>query len=148
MPLVAATLQSGLQSAFASPAPDYAGCAQAWANAVGSYAAAIAPPSATVAAAQSALSGALASAFAAPNAVPGMESAFASFAATIGAGMAGAGFSAIPPPAPVGFGPQFAGPKPATHADAAGQIAALVDAWMHTGIAVLIAPPNTPQPWA
>lgn len=148
MPLVAASLANALQSEFAAPPATSAQCAQAWADAVSSYAAAIVPPSTTVSAAASALAGALAGAFASPAAAPGMESAFAAFAASVGAGMAAAGFSAVPPPAPVGFAQQFAGAKPETHTQAAQAIATLIDTWMRTGVAVLIAPPNTPQPWA
>ena len=91
---------------------------------------------------------ALAGAFAAPDAAPSMESAFAAFAGTVAGGMATAGFTGVAPSAPVGFGPQFSGPKPGSHADAANQIATLIDVWMKTGVAILIAPPNTPQPWA
>lgn len=75
-----------------------------------------------------------------------MESAFAAFAVTVGGGMAG--YAPTPPPAPVGFAPQFAGAKPATASAAASAIASLIHAWMQTGIATLIAPPNTPQPWS
>jgi hypothetical protein len=57
----------------------------------------------------------------------------ATFAATVGGGMAG--FVAVPPPAPVGFGDQFAQPHPATHAEAASAITTIVDAWMRTGTA-------------
>jgi hypothetical protein len=74
-----------------------------------------------------------------------MESAFAAFAVTVGGGMVG--FTPTPPAAPVGFASQFGGPKPATAADAASQIASLIDTWMRSGIGTLIAPPNTPTPW-
>jgi hypothetical protein len=110
-----------------------------------SYAVTIMPPSASVAAAVSTLSGALASAFAAPAAAPGMESAFAAFATTVGGGMAG--FAPIPPPAPVGFASQFAGPYPETHEAAGDQIGTLIHSWMSTGSSTLIAPPNTLTPW-
>lgn len=146
MPLVVSTLQSQLQSLFATPGPDYASCAQGWASAMGAYAAAIVPPSTTVPAAASALSASLASAFATPNAIPGMESAFAQFAATVGLGMVG--YAPVPPPAPVGFAAQFGGPVPSTHAEAASSIATRVDAWMRTGVSTLVAPPNTPVPWS
>jgi len=148
MPLVAATLKSALESCFADPPPNAAGCAQSWASAMGSYAGAIVPPSTTIPAAQSALQTALASAFAAPNAAPAMESAFSSFAVTVGTGMAAAGFAATPPPSPIGLAALFSGPKPATHSDAALQISNAIDTWLRTGIATLVAPPNTAQQWA
>lgn len=148
MPLVAATLKTALESCFASPPPGASGCAQAWADAMGSYAGAVVPPSTTISAAKSTLQAALTAAFSAPNAAPAMESAFTSFAATVGLGMAGAGFAATPPPGPVGLAVLFSGPKPPTHSAAALQISSAIDTWMRTGIATLIAPPNTPQPWA
>lgn len=148
MPLALPALQSGLQSAFASPGATAAECGQAWANAVQAHFAAVIPASTSVAAAASTLAGALGSAFAAPDAAPAMESAFTTFAATVGLGMAAAGFAAVPPPGPVGFGPQFAGPKPASHADAATAIASLIDSWARTGTATMVAPPNTLVPWS
>lgn len=147
MPLALPALQSGLQSCFANPPDTVAQCAQAWADAVQSYAAGVVPASTAVAAAAATLCGALASAFASPAAPPAIESAFATFAATVGLGMAAAGFAAVPPAGPVGFGPQFAGPKPGTHAEAAQQIASIIDVWMKSGTATLIAPPNTPTTW-
>lgn len=147
MPLGPSTLAQQLSSIAENPPPSSAACGQAWANAVGAYAASVVPPSTTVSAATSTLAGALAGAFASPAAAPGMETAFLSFATTLGLGMAGAGFTGAPPVAPVGFAPQFAGPKPLTHDAAAQTLATLIDTWMKTGIATLIAPPNTPQPW-
>ena len=75
-----------------------------------------------------------------------MESAFSTFAVTVGGGMAG--FVPTPPPAPVGFASQFAGPKPATAAAASSAIASLIDTWMKTGLSTLVAPPNTVVPWS
>jgi hypothetical protein len=147
MPLALPALQNGIQSVAANPPATVAQCAQAWADAVQSYAAGVVPASTTVAAAAATLSGALASAFSSPAAAPAMDAAFAAFGATVGVGMAAAGFAAVPPAAPVGFGPQFAGPKPETHAEAAQQIAALIDTWMKTGSATLVAPPNTVLTW-
>lgn len=145
MPLDLPGLQSSLASLFASPPADIAGCAQGWADAVGAYASGIVPTSTTVEAAQAALAGALASAFAQPSAIPALELAFAAFAASVGLGMAG--YTPVPPPAPVGFAAQFSGPHPPTHAAAAQAIAGLIDTWMRTGTAILIAPPNTVMPW-
>lgn len=134
MPLATGALQGGLASLFADPADDYAGCASAWVAAVKDYAAGIVPASAAVNGAAAALEGALAGAFATPAAAPGMEAAFAAFALAVGGGMAPA-FVATPPAGPVGFVSLFAGPKPATHAEAASNIANLIDSWMRSGTA-------------
>ncbi len=144
MPLALPALTSGLESCFASPPPSHAACAQAWSNAVASYAAGIAPPSTSVTAAAAALASSLATAFQSDNAAPAMESAFSQFAASVGLGMAG--FIPTPPPGPVGFADQFAGPKPATHGAAAQQIGARIDTWMKPGTATLVAPPGTVLP--
>ncbi len=146
MPLAPATLETQLGQLFAAPPPTSAACAQAWAAAVQAYAAAIVPASATVTAAAATLASALSAAFQTPAAAPGMETAFAAFAATVGGGMAG--YAPTPPPAPVGFATQFAGPFPATHADAASQVADLIHAWLTTGTGTLIAPPFTVVPWS
>lgn len=146
MPLNLGALSSGLQSLFAAPPDDAAGCASGWASAVESWAAGIVPASTTISGATSTLNGALSSAFSAPNAAPAMESAFAAFAVTVGAGMAG--YTPTPPPGPVGFATQFAGAKPATAAAAATAIASRIDTWMRSGLGTLIAPPNTPTPWS
>ncbi len=146
MPLSLSSLQSGLQSLFAAPPSDAAGCASGWSSAVQGWASGIVPPSSTVSTACGTLTGALTAAFLTPAAAPLMEAAFAAFAVTVGGGMAG--FAPTPPPAPVGFAAQFAGPKPPTHAAAASAIAGLIDSWMKTGIATLVAPPNTPVPWS
>jgi len=146
MPLALPALTSQLQSLFASPPATRLACARAWADACTAHAIGIVPPSTTVTTAGDALAAALTTAFDSPNAAPAMESAFAQFAAAVGLGMAG--FVPVPPPGPVGFDPQFAGPKPATHADAAQQIGARIDAWLRTGISTMLAPPNTPIPWS
>lgn len=139
-------LESALEAICEAPPATAAECAQAWADAMEAYASGIVPASTTVSAAAATLAGALTTAFGSPAAAPGMESAFAAFATTVGSGMVG--YVPTPPPAPVGFATQFAGPKPETHADAASAIAGLIHAWMTTGIATLAAPPNTPLTWS
>jgi hypothetical protein len=134
MPLLPPTLASALADVAASPPATAAECAQAWADAVQSYAAAVVPPSTTAAAAGSALAGALVAGFAPPDASAAMSAAFTAFAATLGGGMAPA-FVAVPPPSPCDFASLFAGPKPATHAEAGLAIATLIDTWMRTGTA-------------
>lgn len=146
MPLNLPALSGQLADGFASPAADAAGCAAQWASAVEAYASGIVPPSLSVSTAAAQLEAALAGAFSSPNAIPGMESAFTAFGAAVGLGMAPL-YAAVPPPAPVGFAAQFGGPAPATHAAAASAIAGLIDTWMKTGTATLVAPPNTLTPW-
>jgi hypothetical protein len=148
MPLNVAALNNGLASCFADPAPDAGGCGQQWADAVKAYAAAIVPPVPAPAldAAAAALAGALGGAFSTPSAIGGMESAFATFGAAIAVGMAPL-FTGVPPSGQVGFAAQFGGAPPATHGEAASAIAGRIDAWMKTGSATLVAPPNTVTPW-
>lgn len=145
MPLNPSALSGGLASLFASPPPDAAACGNSWADAVQGWASGIVPPSTTVSAAVPALAGALISAFSHADSASDMESAFASFAATVGGGMAG--YVPTPPAGPVGFASLFGGPKPATADAAANAIANLIDTWMRTGLSTLIAPPNTPVFW-
>lgn len=145
MPLNPSALSGGLDSLFASPPPDAAACGDAWASAAESWAAGIVPPSTTVSTAAAALAGALTSAFSHPDCASDMESAFASFGAAVGAGMVG--YVPTPPSGPVGFAPQFSGPKPATAAEAANAIATKIDTWMRTGLSTLVAPPGTVIPW-
>lgn len=147
MALNLAALTDGLASTFANPPADAAGCAQGWADAVKAYAAGVVPPSLAVDAAAASLAGALAGAFGSPSAIGGMESAFAAFATTVASGMAPT-FAGVPPAAPVGFAAQFGGPAPETHSEAASAIAGRIDAWMKTGTATLVAPPNTPTIWS
>lgn len=135
MPLDPGALSSGIEEVASDPPPTSAECAQAWADAVGDFAAGVVPPSTAVSAAVTTLAGALATAFASPAAAAGMESAFTAFGATVGGGMAPA-FVATPPPGPVGFATLFAAGHPATHAAAAAGISGIIDTWMRTGTAV------------
>lgn len=146
MPLAPSTLADQLESTFESPGGSYQECANQWASAVEAYAAAIVPPSLAISTAAQALAGALASAFAKPDAIPDMESAFTQFATAVAAGMLPT-YTGTPPAGPVGFAPHFESAAPATHAVAASDIASLIDTWMKTGTAVLVAPPNTPLTW-
>lgn len=146
MPLALPVLTDALERLFAEPPPTAAECAQAWAAAMQSYATGIIPPSTAVAGAAAGLGSTLATAFQAPDAVPGMESAFAAFAAVVGGGMAG--YAPVPPAGPVGFAQLFAGAKPASHAAAAQQIGSAIHTWITTGVSTLVAPPNTAIPWS
>lgn len=143
MPLNSGALQSGILSVCSAPSSSAAGCADQWSQAMAAYATGIFPPSVTVGAARSALSGALAGAFASPAAAPLMETAFAAFAATVGAGQAG--FVPVPPPRPVGFAALLAAPQP-THAAAAAAMTTLIDAWMRSGSSTP-AIGGSPVPW-
>lgn len=145
MPLIEATLAAKLRANFEQPGKNFGEAARQWADAVRDYAAPIVPPSTTVAAAADALAAALVTAFGTPS-VPGMEAAFGAFAVAVGGGMAG--FTPVPPPGPVGFAALFTGPYPETSAAAAQIVAARIHAWLATGTATLVAPPNTLTPWS
>src|SRR5687768_8591443 len=80
-------------------------CAQAWADAAQAWAASIVPVSTTVAAAAATLAAALNTAFGSGTVAASMEAAFLAFATTIGTGMAG--YTPVPPPAPIGFAAMF-----------------------------------------
>jgi len=147
MPLVAATLEAALLDLMDNHGATVADCAALWASAFGSYAGSVVPPSTTVAAAQATLQSALASAFASPDALPAMDAAFQAAAATIATGMLPL-YTGVPPASPIGWAALLGEPYAATNAEAAANIAAVIDPWMKTGIAILVAPPNTPQPWA
>lgn len=147
MPVNPATLQSTLASNFANPGSSFADCAQQWADAMVEYASAVVPPSTTVAAAGAALKASLAGAFATPGgALALMDPAFTTFATSVGAGMAAAGFVGAPPPSPVGFA-SLAGTFSPTHAAAAANVAGKIQAWFVTGTAT----PSVggpPIPWS
>ena len=145
MPLLLSALTDGLESVAADPPATEALCAVDWADAVEAYAVGIVPASTTVAAAAAVLSIALAAAFQLPAAAPAMETGFATFAITVGGGMAG--FVPTPPPGIVGFAAQFAGPKPATHAAAATAVGGIIDTWLRTGSSVPTGG-GPPIPWS
>jgi hypothetical protein len=147
MPLVAANLQSDLESLMTDHGATAADCAALWASAFGSYASDVVPESTGVSAAQAALETALAAAFASSSALAAMDTAFTAAATTIAAGMAPA-FAGVPPPAPIGWAALLAEPYPETAADAAAKVANAIHAWMITGQATLVAPPNTVVPWS
>lgn len=133
MPLLPAGLSSDLEALAADPPDTAAGCAQAWADAMETYAAGIVPASTTVSAAAAALAAALTGAFEARPAAALLETAFLTFATTVGGGMAG--FTPTPPPGPVGFVALFAGPNATTHAAGAAAMSGIIDTWMRTGTA-------------
>lgn len=155
MPLDVGGLQSDLASFFADPhvvlvgeeldvTASRAACAQEWASCMQSYAAAIVPASTTVAAAAATLSSALAGAFAAPSAATPVDAAFLAFATTVGSGMAG--FTPVPPPAPLGIASLLAVTRD-THAEAAAAFASHIDTWMRTGTATPL-PSGSPVNWS
>jgi hypothetical protein len=145
MPLTTPLLQSALEALFAEPPPTGGACADAWACAMLDYAAGILPPSATVDAAADTLAAALAAAFATPAAALAVDDAFMAFAVTVGGGMAPA-YVATPPPAALGIASLFTAPAP-THVAAAATFGALIDTWLRTGTAQLVAPPFAVLPW-
>lgn len=149
MPLNPSALTSspGLPGAAERDYPaTYELAAHEWATAASAWAAGILPPSTTVAAASAALESSLATAFATAYPAPLIDAAFATFAATIAVGMLPL-YTATPPPAPLGIASLFTTQRSTRQAGVAA-FAAKLDAWMRTGIAVLVAPPKTSQPWA
>jgi hypothetical protein len=146
MALDAAALQASFTSLMTNHGATSAACAALWASAFGSYASGVVPPSTTVPAAQAALQSALGAAFATPSALAAMDAAFTAAASTIAAGMAPS-FTGVPPPSPIGWATVLNGPA-ATAAAAAAKVTAAIDAWMKTGTATLVAPPNTLVPWS
>jgi hypothetical protein len=146
MPLDTTALEDGLSALFTSPPITAEACAAAWAAGVRDYAAGVVPPSTTVAAAATVLEADLASAFTMPSGVAAFDAAFTSFAVTVGLGMAPA-YTAAPPPAPLGVAALLATSQP-THEAAVAGFLALIDAWFRTGLATLVAPPNTIIPWS
>lgn len=144
MPLAPPVLQSALEALFAEPPLLVAECAEAWGQAMASYATAVVPVSTTVAAAAASLTTALAAAFATPVAAPAFDAAFGVFGASVAAGMLPL-FTGAPPAAPLGIATLLAASQP-THAAAAAAFTAQIDTWMRTGSAVLVLPPNTTVP--
>jgi hypothetical protein len=150
MTLSKSGLKSDIEDLAASPGATIADCAQAWADAMQTYAGGVVPPSAAVASAAATLKTALQSAFAnsvAATTAAAMEAAFAAFGAAVGVGMAPV-FTATPPAGAVGFAALFAAAKPATHTLAATAISDAIDTWMKAGTATLVAPPNTVSTWS
>lgn len=126
-------LESDLEDLFGDPPATIAACAAAWADAIEQYASGVVPASTTVTTAAATLETALVSAFGSSGGAAAlMETAFATFAASVGGGMAG--FVPTPPPDLVGFA-LLGAEQPETHADAAGDWAEAIHAWMTTGTA-------------
>jgi len=142
MPLNLPGLTADLTSLFENPPATEAECAQAWSNALLSYAAAITPPSTTVTAAANALTGAL-SGMSTPNAALAIFSAaLSTFATTIGSGMTPTG---TPPATPILVALQAAwGSNTDSAATAAASTANAIDSWLRTGFV----PGTPPIPWA
>lgn len=150
MALNKAGLTEDLEALFSSPGGTVAECAVSWADAMGAYASSVQPPSLSVATAATTLSTALAAAFSGPSVIADVEVAFKAFAAAVGLGMAPA-FTGVPPVGLVGFASEFAKSPDqwaATHPEAAELWADKIHAWMTTGSATLVAPPNTITPWS
>lgn len=157
MPLNASALQSSLASFFASP-PDggwvaataATQCGQEWASAMTSYASAVIPASVAIPAAEEALAGALASAMALEEGASesAAVAAFAAWAATVGGGMAAAGYTGLPPAAPISLGALFAARHSDNGAAAAAAWSSTIDTWVRTATATLNAPPGTTIPWS
>lgn len=151
MSLDPAGLKTDIEALASSPPATIALCATAWADAMGAYAADVVPASTTVASATATLDAALALAFDNTDeatTAAAMETAFATFATSVGAGMAPA-FVATPPPGLVGFAALMVPPFPSTHSEAAEDVRDIIDAWMKTGLAQAAGgPPPPPVNWS
>lgn len=146
MALVKAGLKASLKALADDPPTSHADAAQGWGDAIVNYATPVTPPSTTVAGGLAALVSAFTTAFATDDAAPAMEAAMAAFGATIAGGMLPLN-TGTPPPGPVGFADLFSGTTDDTDA-AADDVSSAIDDWMKTGIAVLVAPPNTQVNWS
>ncbi len=155
MPLDTPGLTSGLTTLFSGPPSGFDGCAEEWGDVVESYSTDIVPISTAVAAAVATLKTDLEAAFRAGQAdgtgvvlASQLETAFATFAATVGVGMLPL-FSATPPPGLVGWLPALQEtPFPETHAIAANKYSSLIDTWMRTGTATRTVSPFDTVPWS
>lgn len=154
MPLLPASLNTDLLSLFQEPPEGFTGCANAWGDAIQTYAAAILPLSTTVTAAVATLKPALAAAFEAGSQDPTgtvlavqLELAFIPFALTIAAGMLPI-YTGIPPVLPMGWATALSSGIPITHADAASKYSDLIDTWMKTGMATRILTPFDTVNWS
>jgi hypothetical protein len=145
MPLVADVLKAKIVLFATDPnfPSDASTAAQKWADAVGTYCAAITPPSLTVTAAQTALQGTLSSINSdAQNFATVFSTAMTAFATMVGTGMAPA-MVAVPPTSPLSITL-----KENDDTDkSAGDFAKSVDSWMKTGTATPSAG-GPPVPWA
>lgn len=143
MPTNVAALESALLALFTTPGTEVE-CANAWGDAMLSYAVAMVPPSATVAAAATALKTALIG-FGVPNqAASVMGPAFAAFATACAVGHGLTGYAPVPPGA-LDLSALLS-TRPATHALAAQGLAAAIDAWFKTGVSTLL-PSGPAVPW-
>lgn len=147
MTLNKATLKSALEGI--GPKATIAAAAQAWATAVGNYAAGIVPTStpAAVASAKAALQSALATAFGKANAAEDMETAFEAFATTVAGGMTGYSPTVIPASGGIGFAHLFETNR-SSASDAATALSDAIHEWLKTGSSTLIATPNTVVTWS
>ena len=148
MALNKTTLRTNLQGLFENPNSDPVVLAGQWKSVMQSYASGLVPPSTTVSTAAATLKTTLQALFAAPGspAAAAMDAAFLAFGATVAGGQLPT-FTGIPPSGPPGFVAGVAPPFPTTNAAAATKWANIIHAWMKTGSATLVAPPNTPTPW-
>jgi hypothetical protein len=137
MTLDASALATALQAI--GPQATTADAAQAWALAVKSYATGLSVPgtSTAVTAAATALQSSLATAFGNASAAAAMETAFTTFGAAVGVGMAPP-FVATPPSGAVGFATLFSTVRASAN-DAATAIAGAIHTWMKTSTAVPVA---------
>lgn len=133
-------------SSFVAFPQDIPDMADKWSAAAGGYVASIFPVSTTVSVAQEAFK----------SRMLGIENtgrvtiqlAFTDMAVQIALGMTAAGYTGTPPVTPLNLEPAWLiGELGGSAADVLDMAITLIDVWIKTGTAILIAPPNTPVLW-
>lgn len=143
MPLLIANIQSSLAKlmdkdnvAFVGYPTNSAQVANNWADAVNQYASLVIPISTTSVGAKNAMIAAMLPGLSAPGGFfAAFISGFTAYALTLGGGMAGAGFVAVPPPVPINFGPLLALPLDGPLSTKISTMASIIDTWFRTGTA-------------
>lgn len=142
-------LTSELLTLFSAPPTTAAECADQWASAMQSFSENIIPVSTTVAAAASTLATTLTTIFETSvdraSTAAQMESAFLTFATSVGAGMQPT-YTALPPPGAVGFATLFT-LLPLTADEAVNNFVSAIDPWMKTGTATRNSAPFDTVSW-
>ena len=141
MPLVLNTLVNNLREIFDEEYSGFSGfpadineAAQKWSEAIGDYAQSIVPPTTTISQAKSAMNSVISGIT--NNGVAQLPISFTNFAASLAIGMQPA-FTGTPPSVPVDFSSIYPiGLGGGSSEQVINAMAAIIDAWFRTGIAV------------
>lgn len=121
--------------------------ADKWSSAILKYSSTIVPPSTTGSVAKLAMQSKLETIHGSNGAIVFPQSIMA-FATELSIGMLPT-YTGTPPPVPLVMDPIWdIGLSGGSSEQIAGELADLIDAWFKTGIAILVAPPNTPIIWS